>query len=335
MSTSYRQWLTLRMIPRHPRKIDTATIEDRLKSQGFNVHRRTIQRDLESFSETFPLLCDDRDKPYGWSWSPDAAAFDIPQMDPTTALTFRMADRFLASLMPPATLDLLQPYIRHASRVLDDIDRKHLQAWPDKVRILSRSQPLAPPDIDPHVLAIVYESLLEGKRFSVVYRRRGELDPVEYTVNPLGIVMLDAVSYLVCTMRDYNQLKDVRQLSLHRMLAAQRLEEPGIVPEAFSLHKYIDSGAFTYLRGEESIRLKALFEKDAALHLGETPLGENQVLTEIDNETVQLETTIPDTAQLRWWLLGFGGRVEVMEPVALRDDFRTQAKQMMKWYGED
>jgi predicted DNA-binding transcriptional regulator YafY len=335
MSTSYRQWLTLRMIPRHPRKIDTATIEERLKSQGFQVHRRTIQRDLESFSETFPLMCDDRDKPYGWSWSPDAAAFDIPQMDPATALTFRMADRFLASVMPPATLDLLQPYIRHASRVLDNIDRKHLQAWPDKVRILSRSQPLDPPDIDPHVLAIVYESMLEGKRFSVVYRRRGELVPVEYTVNPLGIVMLDTVSYLVCTMRDYDQMKDIRQLSLHRMLEARKMDEQGIIPEGFSLQEYIDSGAFTYLRGNSCIRLKALFEKDAAIHLWETPLGDDQVLTKIGNESVQVETTVPDTAQLRWWLLGFGGRVEVLEPVALRDEFRIQAKLMMKWYGED
>jgi len=321
------------MIPRHPRKIDTATIEDRLKSYGFQVHRRTIQRDLESFSKTFPLLCDDRDKPYGWSWSSEAAAFDIPQMDPATALTFRMADRFLASVMPRATLDLLQPYFRHASRVLDDIDRKHLNDWPDKVVMLSRSQPLAPPDIDPDVLAIVYESLLEGKRFSVVYRRRGESNNVEYTVNPLGIVMLDTVSYLVCTMRDYDQMKDVRQISLHRMLEACKMDEQGIIPEGFSLQDYIDCGAFTYLRGEESIRLKALFEKDAALHLWETPLGENQVLTEIDKETVQVETTVPDTAQIRWWLLGFGGRVEVLEPVELRKEFTIQAQRMLTRYG--
>lgn len=332
MSTSYRQWLTLRMIPRHPRKIDTATIEERLKSQGFQVHRRTIQRDLESFSETFPLLCDDRDKPYGWSWSPDAAAFDIPQMDPATALAFRMADRFLTSAMPPAILYLLQPYIQHASRVLNDIDRKHLQAWPDKVRILSRSQPLVPPDVSPDVLAVVYESLLEGKRFSVVYRRRGELDSVEYTVNPLGIVMLDTVSYLVCTMRDYNQHNDVRQLSLHRMLEARKMEDPGIVPDGFSLQAYIDGGAFTYLRGESSIRLKAKFERDAALHLLETPLGDGQVLTATDGDSVLLETTVQDTAQLRWWLLGFGGRVEVIEPRSLREEFRGYAKTMMKSY---
>lgn len=322
----------LRMIPRHPRKIDSATIEERLKSQGFQVHRRTIQRDLEFFSETFPLLCDDRDKPYGWSWSSEAASFDIPQMDPSTALTFRMADRFLASVMPPTTLDLLQPYIRHASRVLDDIDRKHLQEWPEKIRVLSRSQPLAPPDISPDVLAVVYESLLEGKRFSVVYRRRGETDSVEYTVNPLGIVMLDTVSYLVCTMRDYNQLKDVRQLSLHRMLEAREMEEPGIVPDGFSLQTYIDDGAFTYLRGENSIRLTVKFERDAALHLWETPLGGDQVLTEVEGDTVLLETTVPDTAQLRWWLLGFGGRVEVIEPFALREEFKRQAEKMLLAY---
>jgi predicted DNA-binding transcriptional regulator YafY len=183
-------------------------------------------------------------------------------------------------------------------------------------------------------LAIVYESLLGGKRFSVVYRRRGESGTVEYTVNPLGIVMLDTVSYLVCTMRNYDQLKDVRQLSLHRMLDARKMEEAGIIPDGFNLEEYIDNGAFTYLRGEENFRLKVLFEKDAALHLWETPLGEDQILMEIDEDTVLLESTVQNTAQLRWWLLGFGGRVEVLEPSALREEIRNHAKRMMNCYGE-
>lgn len=49
----------LRMLPRAPRKIDTATMERRRRDEGYDVTRRTIQRDLHQLARTFPLLCDE------------------------------------------------------------------------------------------------------------------------------------------------------------------------------------------------------------------------------------------------------------------------------------
>lgn len=67
-----RQWLVLEMLPRPPRRIDTASIEARLRDRGIDVHRRTIQRDLLKLAEVFPIVADERAKPYGWRWSDDA-----------------------------------------------------------------------------------------------------------------------------------------------------------------------------------------------------------------------------------------------------------------------
>jgi len=65
--TILRLLTMLRLIPRHPRCIDTATLERKLGDEGFHVTRRTIQRDLHRLSRAFPLTCDDH-KPTGWSW---------------------------------------------------------------------------------------------------------------------------------------------------------------------------------------------------------------------------------------------------------------------------
>ncbi|TWI68620.1 hypothetical protein LZ24_02456 [Desulfobotulus alkaliphilus] len=46
------------------------------------------------------------------------------------------------------------------------------------MKILSRSQPLTPPGIDNAVLDTVYECLMEGRKFSASYRRRGQKDAV-------------------------------------------------------------------------------------------------------------------------------------------------------------
>ena len=79
--TLMRQWQMLRLIPRKPSKMATTEIKQRLEEEGFKITQRTIQRDLVTFSSIFPLVCDDRDKPYGWSWESCADVMDIPGMD--------------------------------------------------------------------------------------------------------------------------------------------------------------------------------------------------------------------------------------------------------------
>lgn len=332
MSTSYRHWLMLRMIPRYPRKIDTASIESLMERQGITIHRRSIQRDLEKLSDIFPLSCDDNDKPFGWSWSADSPSFDVPAMSPPAALAFRMIGDFMSDMFPKEIYDQLKPHFRYADSLLNKIDKETLKEWPDKVRSLGRSQPLLPPNIRPDVFAVVSDSLLEGKHFQVFYQKRGEKEPVLWIINPLGIVLHDRLITLVCTVGNYHQLKDIRQLQLHRMVEAIQLNEQALSPEGFSLDEYIISGAFGYSRGEAAIYLKAVFEKDATIHLEETPLSEDQQLTEQPDGNVLIEATVLNTEQLRWWLLGFGGRVEVLEPQELRDELKDHAVRMLSRY---
>ena len=71
-STIVRQWHLLTLLPKGPRRIDTATLEERLRVRGLDVHRRTIQRDLVELAGVFPIVSDERSKPYGWRWADDA-----------------------------------------------------------------------------------------------------------------------------------------------------------------------------------------------------------------------------------------------------------------------
>ena len=103
LHTLTRHWLLLRAIPRAPRKVDTATLERHLEAEGVGIHRRSIQRDLHQLSSIFPLVCDDRSRPYGWSWARDAQVVDLPAMDPRTAMTFRLVGRYLPHLLPRST----------------------------------------------------------------------------------------------------------------------------------------------------------------------------------------------------------------------------------------
>jgi len=144
----------------------------------------------------------------------------------------------------------------------------------------------------------------------------------------LGLVFKGGVAYLVCTFWRYT---DIRQVVLHRVQHAEVLEGPAIVPEGFDLDRYIDEGEFSYPVGEP-LRLEAVFSHGAAFHLHDTPLSVDQVIVELGHERVLLRASVENTAELRWWLLGFGELVEVLAPADLRDEFRERAAAMAARY---
>jgi predicted DNA-binding transcriptional regulator YafY len=279
-------------------------------------------------ANVFPLLCDGKTKPFGWSWSADAPGLTVPNLDPAAALTFRMVEQHLAPLFPRSAFRSIEPYLSRAGQVLDRLSENRLRSWPQKVRVVPRGQPLRAPEVKKEVLEAVCEALLEERRLCARYRKRGESEAKEYEVSPLGLVFQDRIIYLVATLWDY---EDPLLLLLHRFESAELLEKPCTPPAGFDLAAYSES-ELHFPEGEKPLRLEALFDTGAAAHLAETLLSGDQSLTEKSDGRVLVKATVADTAQLRWWLLGFGDRVEVLKPKPLPEEFRAASHTLFERY---
>ena len=82
-----RQWTLLALLPKPPRKIEAKSLLEALARRGFRTHLRTIQRDLLDLARVFPIVSDERQKPYGWRWSEDAEFLcTVPRPDDAPAL---------------------------------------------------------------------------------------------------------------------------------------------------------------------------------------------------------------------------------------------------------
>ncbi len=327
-----RHWQMLRLIPRAPRKLSTAMLHAQLAERGFKVDLRSVQRDLHKLSLRFPLVCDERHRPHGWSWSSTAEAFDVPGMDLHTALAFRLAEDHLAHLMPGATMSYLSPHFRHARTVLAEAGGEGVPRWLDKVRVVPAGMPMAPPKIDQEVLEAVHTGLLHGRQLNLRYRPRNADEDKEYVANPHGLVYRDSVAYLVCSLWQYD---DVLQLALHRVSHAAVSDLPRHVPEGLSLDAYIAAGEFGFRLGDQPVPLVVRMHPCVSVRLYETPLAEDQVLTTGDDGWVHLRATVADTAQLRVWLRGHGELCEVLEPASLRDELAVNARALARMYADD
>lgn len=329
LHTLTRHWLLLRAIPRAPRKVDTATLERHLEAEGFGIHRRSIQRDLHQLSSVFPLVCDDRSRPYGWSWARDAQVVDLPAMDPRTAMTFRLVGRYLPHLLPRSTWKELEPHLDRANAVLQALDDHRLARWPEKVRVVPEAVPEQPPPIPDGVLDAVYEALLDDRVLAIRYRRRGALEARRLVAHPLGLVFRGPLAYLVCTTEPH---PTPVTLALFRAEAAEVLEAPREAPEGFSLDAFVAEGQPGFLLSPGPVRVTARVHRKAALRLLEAPPGIDTEVQDDGEHHVLLRTTLPDTRPMRAWLLGFGEALEVLEPPELRAAIAAQVREAARLY---
>lgn len=313
MDALLRHWAMLRLIPRHPRRIDTGRIRDELERQGYFITLRSIQRDLNKLSAVLPL-CSDQSKPQGWWWQADAELLEIPGLDPQAALVFKMAEQHLKQVIPASTLDSLRPWFRAANGVLD-AQTNGVGGWMDKVRILPSGPPLIPPIVNPNVQSAIYQGLLESRRLAVSYKPRGAKSAKAYEINPMAVVLRGHLIYIVCTLWDYS---NPMQMLMHRVEAASVLDTPASYLDGFDVDRYIAEGEFGYRLGPP-IRLIADFDQVAAQIFHETPISADQQILNGANGTIRLSATVADTQELRAWLRGFGRSITVIEPVALLD----------------
>jgi hypothetical protein len=91
------------------------------------------------------------------------------------------------------------------------------------------------------------------------------------------------------------------------------------------------NGEFSYPVGEPR-RLEAVFSHGAHFHLHDTPLNVDQHIAALDRGRVTVRATAENTAELRWWLLGFAELVEVLAPADLRHEVQARATAMAALY---
>lgn len=311
----------LKLLPAKGPGVTARALADRLGQEGYEVSKRTVERDLTELSCHFPLVCNDKSTPYGWHWMQGDGP-DLPALTLADAVSLTVVEELLRPLLPEAVLASVGPRFRQARRKLAVLAETHPHArWADKVRQVSPALPLLPPKIVDGVLATVQEALLADLQLEVSYQRPEAGEAQSLRLHPLGLIQRGPVSYLVATAFEYD---DARLYAVHRIREAKQLEVPSLRPEGFTLDQYIGQGALQFGNGE-TLQLVARVSAWLAAILEETPLSHDQHLEKYEQE-FRLTAKIDDTWQLRWWILSQGEGLTVLEPQELREEIAGELK---------
>ena len=320
----------LQLIPRYPRKVTTANVRDDLNDSGYEASLRTIQRDLQELSRVFPIISDERNSPFGWSWEKDAQGYESPAMDPIQALTFSLAAQYLEPLMPKANFKSVEDFFARAESVLTGNEKSKLHKWRKRVKVIPENIRFKEPKINLEIRQKLYQAVYEGTQIKALYRKRGNTISDERHMHPLGIVVKGSMHYLICMMDE--DPNEPRYLPLQRFEKVELLDEASKESKNFDLDQFIHKNNLGFAYSSDLYTFEAIFDKTMAFHLLETPLNDTQIIEELDGNRLKVKARIPDTLQFEQWLMSFGSDVEVLKPKKLREKFVKLTNNLKKIY---
>ena len=290
----------LRRIPRN-RKITSQELHEQLNHAGFPRDLRSIQRHLDILSSHFDIERDDRSRPYGYRWLPNAAGLSLPALTPQESLLLHLAEAHLKHLLPAPLMKSLHTVFSQARSKLNESDHARLEKeWTRKVRVVSATLPMTPPRLVPGVFDTVSQALYENRWLQIEYRN-ARRQRRQHDIMPLGLAQQGPNLYLVCRFQNF---ENERTLAMHRILAAEMSTLRFERPNGFDLEAYEDEGRFQYGEGER-IRLSFYISRRAGYHLLESRLSTDQQVEELE-DGYHVSATVLDSLLLERWLLGFG-----------------------------
>jgi hypothetical protein len=264
-------------------------------------------------------------EPYGYQSCEGEEDFSFPMLSRKESLLLRLAEIHLGNLLPDSLKKVMSDSFRQARYNLCTagyVIPEH--EWLDKVCVVSTTQALLAPTIQPGVFEAVSDALFDNYCLRMDYTNaQGKTKQIE--VMPLGLAQQGARLYLVCRYSNGKQDSDGKQCFYadDRLLALNRMElpwdyseelpavlktKPFKRPPEFNLKQYDADGGFGFGEGKQ-IKLIFHIDQAAGYHLKESKLSEDQEVTDIGNNQYEISATVVETELLKSWLRGFGKQI--------------------------
>jgi predicted DNA-binding transcriptional regulator YafY len=332
-NTLLRQQTLLKFIPANE-GIKSAELLNKLKSEGFEVTQRTLQRDLEVLSQYFPIYSETDTKPYLWRWSGlGINRSHIDSLSLTDALSLMLVEKSLQQLLPPSMQRHLQHNFEHSRQLLNTLKDDDNAQWFDKVASVMPDSGFKPPSIDDGLLTEIQGALLKDQTIVVSYLKTKNTTAVEYSLMPLALVQRGHVLYVIAQdITKGANTAQIKRFAMHRFQTVTRTHEQGIRPQNFNLQQYLQDGAMQFGNGDK-LAFKAIVTEELAFYLNESPMSDDMKIIQSEDGAYQLSATVINGWQLNWWLRGQGANIEVVEPQELRARMRDNLLKTLEIYG--
>ncbi len=307
-----RIWL---LLLRNPLRFTTRDLARR-----FEVNVRTIYRDLVTLgNELMVPVYEERAR---WAVREEhflpPIRFTVPE-----ALNIFLAARLMLGFSHRYDPNVDSTFSVLAS-VLPAPLREQVQKTLDWMRNLPKSEAYL------SVMARLAEAWTCRRRVKITYRSLPAARAAERVIEPYFIEPA-APGHSSYVIAHCHRAGELRIFKVERIEAIELTDETYTIPADFDANRYFSAAWGIVVEGEaQTVRLR--FGAELARLMEEAVWHPSQVLERRADGSVIMTLRVFYTYELVNWILGWGEKVEVLEPEALRKEVLQTARKMVKIY---
>lgn len=332
MKQIYRHHLILKLLPSsRETAISTSTLQRLLADENVKETVRTLQRDMAMLKDRFrPAIhaCGPPNQTLWWTTKP----LSLLTLLPTDAMNLVMIMEHAARFGMEAQVRKLAPLQAYALSLLKG--NRPTQDWTGKIISTTRFVTLEPSKVNPEVLEVIQQALLDDCSVVAAYMRRGATEPREILLKPLGLSYQDSNIYLSAIFKGL-PAGSIAALPLHRFLSARETVVQLPAPPDYDIHSPEAQQSLISLETLTPVPLKLKISQRLYERLEENALSRDQNLTALDDGRWIWSGSLQLSQGLDLWLLSQGGELEVLEPLTLREKIAATARKMAALYEAD
>ena len=296
-------------------------------AQDMGCHPRTVYRDLEALQAAgFPFYNEQIGKTSRWSLM-DSAKRQIPiPLDLTELMALYFSRDMMKMLKDTIFYDSLETLFQKIKSTLPSEYITYLNRI--EKSLVVNPKPYKPYGEYRETIDRVNEAVLQKRCIRIDYFSMHRKEKVSRTVAPYKIWFFDGSFYIIgyCRLR-----KDVRIFALDRIRKLETTEDSFEIPESFDMDVFMKS-SFGVFHGEP-VQVKVRFRPDIAGYIAEKIWHDSQIIEHEKDGSILFTAEVAGTEEIKFWILNWGSKAEVLEPESLRDDIRAEAEAMLCTYG--
>lgn len=173
------------------------------------------------------------------------------------------------------------------------------------------------------------DAAVKRKTVEIVYYTMHRRKETKRRVDPYRVWFFNGTFYLIghCHMRN-----EVRVFALDRVKMLHQTRDSFDIPEGFNLEEFTGT-SFGVFQGPLT-KVKIWFSPDVAGYVKEKVWHESQKIVEQNDGSVVFEALVAGTDEIRFWIMSWGSKAEVLEPASLREEIKREAEMLSAIYGE-
>lgn len=290
-------------------------------AKEFELHPRTIQRDIEALKDFLgaDIRHDRARKGYYYG---DDNKFKPPALEITEGelLGLFLSEKFLPYLEGPLKESLLTV-----------IERIKLMS-PNKVK--ASAEYLASmwsvdtgivQEIDKDIFMAVSNAMVEGKSIEIKYHSSYKKKDSERVINPYHIRYIKSAWYVIAYCHNN---KRIQTFSMSGFKSVKNTGKSFKRNRGFNIYEQLDSAWRVISDTPEKVVVQ--FDKSVSSWIAEKKWHKSQNVDTLANGDIRLSFNVAVNNEIIGWILGFGDKIKVISPKKLKSEISQIAQKIVQ-----